>query len=226
MSLFRSAFNEIRQLRKRRRFAHTYKQFQNFTMISADAFADNLVLADRVRNVSGCIVECGVWRGGMSAGLASMFGAGREYFLFDSFEGLPPAREIDGRAALKWQQDVDAPNYFDNCSASVEFALEAMGRTEAKAFHLVEGWFEHTLPNFRPPSPIALLRLDADWYESTMVCLKHLFDHLAPGGLLLLDDYYQWDGCSRALHDFLSHRCAVERIRNLNNLCYLQKRAS
>lgn len=192
-------------------------------MIPRDAYVDNLFLARKVRHIPGCVVECGVWRGGMSAGLVSVLGAQREYFLFDSFEGLPPAEEIDGKAALNWQQQKEAPTYFDNCSASPDFAECAMTRSGVKSFHLVKGWFKDTLPGFTPPEPIALLRLDGDWYDSTIVCLELLFKYVAPGGLIVLDDYYAWDGCARALHDFLSRHSAVERIRNLSNVCYLQK---
>ena len=94
----------------------------------------------------------------------------------------------------------------------------------AQRFELISGWFDQTLPQFKPPEPIALLRLDADWYESTMTCLNHLFDYVATDGLIIFDDYYTWDGCSRALHDFLSSRKASERIRCLNrSSCYLIK---
>jgi hypothetical protein len=59
---------------------------------------------------------------------------------------------------------------------------------------------------------------------SSMICLESLFDHVAPKGLIVLDDYYAWDGCSRALHDFLSRRTAVERIRNHGEICVVEKR--
>ena len=39
-------------------------------MIPESIYKDNLVLAERVRNIPGCVVECGVWRGGMIAGIA------------------------------------------------------------------------------------------------------------------------------------------------------------
>ena len=100
-----------------------------------------------------------------------------------------------------------------------------MELANARSFHLVKGWFSDTLPAFNPPDSIALLRLDGDWYDSTMTCLDSLFDKVAPSGLILLDDYYAWDGCSRALHDFLSRRSAPERIRSLGNICYLRKTA-
>jgi O-methyltransferase len=192
-------------------------------MISQSTYVNNLQLAELIRDVPGCVVECGVWRGGMIAGMGVVLGPKRDYFLFDSFEGLPPAREIDGKAAIEWQRNPNPPTYNDNCTASPEFAEQAMQRAGVSSFHLKKGWFDQTLPEFRPPSPIAILRLDADWYDSTMICLSHMFDLVAPGGLIVLDDYYTWDGCSRALHDFLSQRQAVERIRNLGEICWLRK---
>ena len=56
-----------------------------------------------------------------------------------------------------------------------------------------------------------------------MICLESLFDRVPEQGIIILDDYYAWDGCSRALHDFLSRRSATERIRSLGDVCYLIK---
>ncbi len=201
-----------------------YELFSDYTMVPRQAYINNLLLAGSVRDVHGCVVECGVWRGGMSAGLGKILGSDRDYFLFDSFEGLPPAKDIDGEAARKWQQDRDSSNYYDNCAAPPEFARQAMTLAGIPSYFLVKGWFQATLPGFVPPAPIAFLRLDGDWYDSTMICLEVLFDQVAPGGIILLDDYYTWDGCSRALHDFLSRRSAVERIDNYDGVCYLRKK--
>jgi O-methyltransferase len=208
----------------RRRFRGIHKKLKDFTMIPQTVYVDNLSLTERVRDLPGCVVECGVWRGGMIAGMGMVMGLEREYFLFDSFEGLPPAKEIDGKSAMNWQSAKDSRWYHDNCNAGAEFAEKAMQRAGIKSFYLKKGWFDQTLPGFKPPAPIAMLRLDGDWYDSTMVCLSHLFDFVTPGGLILLDDYYTWDGCARALHDFLSRRSSVERIQNLGSVCFLQKK--
>jgi hypothetical protein len=50
-----------------------------------------------------------------------------------------------------------------------------------------------------------------------MTILRHLFDQVADGGIILIDDYYHWEGCSRAVHDFLSERKATERIEESPN---------
>jgi O-methyltransferase len=201
-----------------------YARLREFTMISEEVFCDNLALAETVRDIPGCVVECGVWRGGMSAGLALTLGPEREYYLFDSFEGLPPAQPIDGPAALRYQEDKLSPSYYDNCAAPPDFARRAMAIAGAKRFQIIEGFFENTVPGFTPGDQIALLRLDVDWYRATALCLRHLFNHVADRGVIIIDDYYTWDGCSRALHDFLSYMNAVERIRSFNgSVCYLSR---
>jgi O-methyltransferase len=220
----------IRAAIKRRhvyaRWRRVYARLKNYTMVDEETFCHNLFLAKMVQNVSGCVIECGVWRGGMSAGLCLALGSSRTYFLFDSFQGLPPAQTIVGPAAIRYQQDRDSPSYYDNCTAPEQFARQAMELAGARTFTLMPGWFSETLPTFKPPEPIALLRLDGDWYDSTITCLEHLFDRVARNGIIIVDDYYTWDGCSRAVHDFLSERKATERIRSYNgSICYLLKEA-
>jgi O-methyltransferase len=192
-------------------------------MILADIFSMNILLCQVKSPETGCIVEAGVWRGGMSAGMSDAK-PGRLHYLFDSFDGLPPAKEIDGPAALQWQQNVDASNYYDNCRAEQSFAQQAMSMAHAKEFRLIKGWFSETMPNFILDEPIAILRLDADWYESTLQCLEALYPHVMDQGLIILDDYYTWDGCSRALHDYLAARKSCDRIHQwMGGVCYLTK---
>ena len=37
--------------------------------------------------------------------------------------------------------------------------------------------------------PIAILRIDGDWYESTKVCIEQLYDNVIRGGYVIIDDY-------------------------------------
>jgi O-methyltransferase len=201
-----------------------YKRFSDLTMLPEDVYIDNLKLIEPFAKDSGCIVECGVWKGGMMGGMASVLGSSRPYALFDSFRGLPEAKLVDGDSALEWQTKTDAPDYFDNCSANKSFAVEAMRRAGCNDVSFHEGWFDVTLKDYKAPRTIDVLRLDGDWYESTMTCLTSLFDQVTPGGIIILDDYHVWDGCSRALHDFLSRRAATERIMNLGKVCFLYKK--
>jgi hypothetical protein len=84
-------------------------------MINPLAFAANvraaLPLLRKPELRDGAVSECGCWRGGMAATLVELGGADRDYYFFDSFEGLPPARlEVDGAAAVKYQADTSSPS--------------------------------------------------------------------------------------------------------------------
>ena len=201
----------VRALWLRRRYAKS-------TMIHYPSYIANLMLAGRAlrnrRLRSAAIVECGTWKGGMAAALIHFGGSARDYLFFDSFEGLPPAQELDGEKARAWQTNDQSPSYYENCSASLDDfkATIARARPDLRRVAIHKGFFSDTLPAVKVP-PIAILRLDGDWYESTMQCLEKFWDSVIPGGLILIDDYYTWDGCSRAFHDFLSSRKATEKVR-------------
>lgn len=193
-------------------------------MVPQKDFIECLSLVSKFKEIDGCVIECGVWRGGMIAGMAEVLGKDRQYFLFDSFEGLPDAKEIDGPGALAWQSDKESSNYYNNCKAEIEWAQKAMLNAKATKSTFLKGWFADTVPQFRPQEPIAILRLDADWYDSTMICLENFFPLVKEGGLIILDDYYAWDGCSKALHDYLSKFKRSERIiKAYTSGCYLIK---
>lgn len=204
-----------------------YQQFKEYTMIHPEVYKENLRLALQLpASIPGDVVECGVWRGGMSAGIATLLGNSRKYYLFDSFEGLPPAKEIDGESAKAWQENKEAPDYFENCKAEIEFAEKAMQITGCH-YTTVKGWFSDSLPNYPFEREIALLRLDGDWYESTMDCLVNLFPKVAEGGYVVIDDYFSWVGCARAVHDYLSAQQSSSRIYTSNQgVCYIIKQKS
>jgi O-methyltransferase len=224
-NIFGTGRNYLVRLARGIGFLWLYRAYREYTMAGAGIFWRNLLIVDERRHVKGCVVECGVWRGGMSAGMAHVLGPDREYFLFDSFEGLPAATPRDGEQAKQWQEDTSSPTYYDNCRAPIEFAERAMKLSGAPNYRLVKGWFEDTLPAFVPPCPIAVLRLDGDWYESTMIALESLFKHLARDGIVIVDDYYAWDGCSRAVHDFLSRHQMTTRITQKFGVCVLEQRS-
>jgi O-methyltransferase len=187
-------------------------------MIPKNIYILNLELVNNYRHISGAVVECGTWRGGMIAGIAKMLlSQDRNYFLFDSFEGLPKTEEIDGESAKKWQSEKDALIYYNNCRAEENYSQQSMLISGATKYFIKKGWFDETLPLFDRNEKIAILRLDSDWYKSTLLCLEKLYDNVVKGGIIIIDDYYVWDGCTRAVHDFLSSRKLSDKIYQYNN---------
>lgn len=173
--------------------------------------------------IPGVVVECGTWRGGASFGLALaqkyVFGRViRPVLMLDSFAGLPPPTLRDGPAALEYARRTDDPGYFDNCTASLEEVVSIRHQLglSADECRLVPGWFDTSVPALVPElrkSGIAFLRVDCDWYEPVRFVLDQPEPLVNDGGLVLLDDYYAWDGCARAVHDFLSANDHAYRLR-------------
>jgi hypothetical protein len=83
----------------------------------------------------------------------------------------------------------------------VREAVLSVGYPEEK-IHFVQGPVEETLPE-NAPEEIALLRLDTDWYASTKHTLVHLYPRVAPGGVLIVDDYAYWQGARQAVDEYV-----------------------
>jgi O-methyltransferase len=205
-------------------FKNIYLEYQNYTMIPEFVYISNLALSTSIAHINGDIYECGVWKGGMIAGIAKLLGRQRNYYLFDSFEGLPIATELDGASAKEWQQNTKGATYYDNCSAEQEFAIKVMNMANV-SYTIHKGWFSNILPLFKTDTPIALLRLDGDWYDSTIECLRYLYPLVNNDGIIILDDYYAWNGCSRAVHDYLASIRSISKIyKTVDDIAYIIKK--
>lgn len=192
-----------------------YLKYRNATMLPALHFVENMQLIRSVPlGIDDWIVECGTWKGGVAAAMIEATGGQAQYAFLDSFQGLPPAGGLDGASAHAWQQDVKGKWFFDNCTATREEFDRTLARIPHKDLRVevFEGWFRDTLPRVSERS-IAFLRLDVDWFESTLECLDALFPFVKPGGVVVVDDYGTWDGCNLAVHRFLSESERPEAIR-------------
>ncbi len=177
-------------------------------------------------NVEGSFVECGVWKGGSAAIMGLVLkraGANRTLHLFDSFEGLPEPTSDDGaRAAeISGGRSSGALKSVGQCRSELPEVKEFLFShfdldPQTTAFHA--GWFQETVPDLAGKmGPIAILRLDGDWYESTRVCLNYLYPLISPGGIIILDDYNAWEGCAKAANEFRSQLSITAPIEKIDN---------
>jgi O-methyltransferase len=157
---------------------------------------DHIRTLDR-EGIRGALVETGCWKGGLGAYMAL---SGRETWLFDSFEGLPPLTEKDREiASLKGLPFGIESGYI----AVSEEHVRTISRKLGVNPHIVKGWFSDTLPASKEAiGPIAILRLDGDTYSSTLEALQILYDSVVEGGFVVVDDFYDFEGCRLALQDF------------------------
>lgn len=185
------------------------------TMTSLERRASLIGAVDHVvrHRLPGDIVECGVWRGGsmMAIALALMArgDTSRHLYLYDTFEGMSEPTEHDralsGESAQAQLERTarDHPLWAVASLEDVQANLASTGYP-ADQIHCVRGKVEDTIPGVLPAGRIALLRLDTDWYESTLHELHHLYPLLVRHGLLIIDDYGHWQGARRAVDEYFA----------------------
>ena len=163
-------------------------------------------------DVPGALAECGVWRGGsvvaMILTLQECGAADRDIYLYDTFGPMPYMGEHDTSAvyesgATGWKRG--GPAVKTDLWETEDAVRETVASTgyPDELLHFVRGRVEDTLPD-RAPERLALLRLDTDFYESTRHELLHLYPRLASGGVLIVDDYGEWEGARRAVDEYFA----------------------
>ena len=148
-------------------------------------------------HVPGDFVECGVFAGVQAAAMARALMGYREItrkvHLFDSFNGVPAAGPND----VGWTH----PQGVSKCSKQEMLGYMGMWKIPQDLLVIHEGDFADTIPHAK--GPIAVLRVDADLYESTLICMKYLYPLVSSGGWIIVDD---WDlpGARKAVMETVS----------------------
>ena len=187
-------------------YAHTMigmKRLDNLQFCVEDALT---------RGIPGDLMETGVWRGGatilMRAILKEYDIQDRNVWVADSFEGLPLPDVATYPADAG-----DKHHEFEDLAVSLEqvqsnFAKYGLLDGQVK---FLRGWFRDTLAA-APVTKLAVLRLDGDMYESTIIALRTLYPKLAVGGYVIIDDYGAIPKCKEAVHDYRQECSLKEEI--------------
>ncbi|OYX97371.1 MAG: macrocin O-methyltransferase [Hyphomicrobium sp. 32-62-53] len=152
--------------------------------------------------IPGDLIETGVWRGGccilMKGVLAANGDTSRRVYVADSFDGLPPpdaaAYPVDAGLDLSIHRELAVSE------AEVRRNFSLYGLLDDRVV-TVPGFFRDTLPKL-DVEELALMRLDGDLYESTILALAALYPRLSPGGIVIVDDYGCLAQCARAVDDY------------------------
>ncbi|KEG10968.1 macrocin-O-methyltransferase domain-containing protein [Trypanosoma grayi] len=158
----------------------------------------------------GVLMECGV-AGGGSAVLLAVVAAHcsdfpRRVYALDTFDGMPDPTTSDVL------DNSGIPAESTSWGSGTCSALQDNVRRLAKNFDvderlvIVPGMFQRTLPDVLKDigeEGIAMLHVDADWYESTKSVLDLAWPGVRRGGVVQVDDYYYWSGCRKAVDEFM-----------------------
>jgi O-methyltransferase len=168
-------------------------------------FFYNAFKALRFNGIGGDYAEFGSY-GGTTFVLAHRearrHGHEAHLWAFDSFQGLPPARE-ERDAHPEWREGKMATGLDDFR------AICAANGIPHTAYTVVPGFYEETLSAADAPNDIALAYVDCDLYSSATTVLEFLEPRLKHGMIVAFDDYFCWSssqpsGERQALLDFMA----------------------
>jgi O-methyltransferase len=158
------------------------------------------------KNIDGDLVECGVLEGKMVAVMIETLSLRNDFkrniFLYDTFEGMtePSAKDYQSVTGQKMKK---GDNY---CSLEdVKDKIFKLGYKKDKIF-FKKGDVKDTLIRNNMPENISLLRLDTDFYESSLIELERMYDLVSANGFIIYDDYGHWHGQYEATNEFFKKR--------------------
>ncbi len=200
-------------------FLSFWEQVKDYTLISPER---GWALTEAVRyicrnNIPGDIAECGVWKGGACL-LASLVlateesvSSSRRIWLYDTFSGMPePGTEDKIAVSGQSLSERNPQGWWAAGMEEVKGVLKASPLPES-SFVFVPGRVEETL-NTQLPGRLSLLRLDTDWYASTLKELQVLYPLLISEGVLIVDDYGHFTGARQAVDEFFAeHHLLIHR---------------
>lgn len=175
---------------------------------------------------------------GVAAGAHIIVMAGtcpdKKIYALDSYAGIPWASNRDdqlpGLYKLSKAEQLALPDPGKQVLASSGATVVALEHvknhlTDAgvslKNVVFVEGWFEETVPSL-VIEPIAILRLDSDLFNSTWVCLQHLFPKCIPGACVIIDDI-QLPGCKAAVDEYFELISYQPDWKYISDIAYFYK---
>ncbi len=208
---------EYEQIKKIRR--HSMVNYRNLATLY-----EHVIYLEKT-GVEGALVECGVWKGGASAlmALANLKHSEerRLIHLFDAFDNIcEPDPNVDGMFIMDQVREVTGNPSIElkGRMKPIDGIYDKFGGPgtleENKALfssigyptshlHFHKGWFQDTVKIASSGiNKIALLRLDADLYHSTKICLENLYSKVVPNGIIIIDDYGTYEGCRSATDEF------------------------
>jgi len=195
---------------------------EHLTLLGAKPLAElaQAVLDVEAQGLGGMLLECGTARGGSAIVMAAAKSPERPLRVHDVFGLIPPPTDEDGEDVHARYAKITAGEargrggeeyygYRDDLYTEVDESFARHGvPTEASGVRLVRGLFEDTVTG---DEPVALAHLDGDWYASTRTCLERVAPRLVPGGRLVIDDYFAWSGCRKAVDEYLAEHDGLTR---------------
>lgn len=216
-------------------FWEIHKKIEEFTMTSVeDLYAAYKAIEYICRNnISGDIVECGVWRGGtcmlFALTLIKFGDTKRKIYLYDTFTGITTPSEVD-----KFR--IDGSHVKESLNKSTKSTKEAnvwgyapmedvSNNMKTTGYpedfvKFIQGPVGDTIPN-EFHKEIAILRQDTDLYDTNKLGLAYLYPILVNGGVLFAGDYGIFEGVRKATDEFFADQAYAPLLNRVSAGCRL-----
>lgn len=170
------------------------------------------------KNVVGDVVEFGCYLGGTSIFIADTLksiGNTREFYVYDSFAGLPE----------KTKQDMSPlGNNFKpgELLASKKQFIKNIMQAGVPMPIIKKAWFSD-LEISDVPKKISFAFLDGDYYSSIVDPLKLIEKYLSPGATIVIDDYSNaaLPGVAKAVDEWLRKHLVARRVEQSLAVIYI-----
>lgn len=203
--------HDLEILEKCREFTMTSRERQFQTLSSIEHTIKN--------DIKGDIVEIGVWRGGtvmiMLYKLMQLGVTDRDVHLYDTFTGMTEASEFDrehnGTHANQIWNLVKCEAGFDDVLANITSVGYPMDKIHFHVGDIRQVKMEDV------PETIGLLRLDNDWFELYKFEMPIFVPRVSPNGIVTIDDYGHWNGCRKAVDEYIASACPGKELHVIDN---------
>ena len=177
-------------------------------------------------NVPGSIIECGVFKGISLIRFLTfrdLFSKKKRVIGFDAFGSFPKQKnKEDKRFAINHDRKT-------GLGFKAKVLKRFLKKKNFKNFELIKGNIEETIPKFLKKNKklkISFLHLDLDVFKPTMFALDKFYKKVSKNGIILIDDYGQVKGATKATNNFLkkNKKIKIERLSFSKRLFFIVKK--
>lgn len=195
----------------------------NLTYLNDSAIIDLQYEVQKLEkeNRYGIIIEAGCALGGSALVIASAKRKSRKLYIYDIFGTIPPPSFFDGDDSQQRYKNIISgiskgignSRYYgyeeDLLSKVRETFVKYDLKPEDNDIYFIQGLYEKTL---YVNQPVSLAHIDCDWYESVKLCLERIVPNLIKNGVIIIDDYFTWSGCSSAVDEYFADKDGYEFV--------------
>lgn len=165
------------------------------------------------RHLDGAIAEVGCFDGSATVFLNKYMdakGIEKKYFAIDTFSGFVP-EDIRVEISERGKERGMFNGFQSNKQKWFDGTMEQNGITRVKSIEADVN--EYDLTSLKR---LSFCLLDVDLYRPIKKSLRELYEILAPGGMIVVDDcdssFELWDGADQAYKEFMKERNEVPHI--------------